>query len=366
MSDGGAVDGNYGPEPRADAAVWVVRAGSRGVDADLFLEQGLVAIGSEEVDLSDAVSRNAVSQRLLAYDETASSNGIGNLHRFRNEIRVGDVALVPVQSTRELVWGVFVGDYRYAPDGVAGADHQDGFAYHHIREVLWARDSRSRDELPKGILYSLGSLLTVFLPKGQIELLRYLQTGEAPVSVPDPEVPSSEVIAEDELVEAIDDAAELSLAEQRSRNEELIQQHISRLDPYDVQDLVAGILAALGYETQVSPPGPDGGIDITAARDPLFIEPPVIKVQVKARQGAAGRPDLQQLNGAMDEGDYGIFVSTGGFSSHAKAEARAFPRIQIWDMERLVKLLLAHYEEMSTQARNLVPLAQVWVLDEGT
>jgi restriction system protein len=36
--------------------------------------------------------------------------------------------------------------------------------------------------------------------------------------------------------------------------ESFIEDQISRLDPYEVQDLVAGILRAMGYKTRVSGP----------------------------------------------------------------------------------------------------------------
>jgi restriction system protein len=34
-----------------------------------------------------------------------------------------------------------------------------------------------------------------------------------------------------------------------------------------MQDLVAGLLQATGYQVRVSPPGPDGGIDVLAHKD---------------------------------------------------------------------------------------------------
>lgn len=350
---------NAGPPAplRPDATVWVVRAGSRGVDADTFVERGVIAIGAEAIDLSECDARTQIEAAVSAHVGEKTGHSAGNLHRFRNAIRVGDVAVVPVQSTRELLWGVVVGEYRYSPQAIPGSDPASQSRYHHSRAVSWSPHRRKRDDLPKSILYSLGGLLTVFQPSDQAELKAFLVDGTAGSRRSDPE-PGEPSPDEDEA------SVGLSHADQANRNKELIQQHISRIGAYETQDLVAGILNALGYHTQVAPPGPDGGIDITAARDPLFIEQPVIKVQVKARGGSSGRPELQQLNGVMDPGDYGIFVSTGGFSGQAKAEARAFPRIQLWDMERLVDLLLAHYTNASPEVQALVPLARVWVLNE--
>jgi hypothetical protein len=48
-----------------------------------------------------------------------------------------------------------------------------------------------------------------------------------------------------------------------------IEAHLRAMPPYDMQDLVAGLLKALGYHIEwVSPPGRDAGIDIIAHTDP--------------------------------------------------------------------------------------------------
>ena len=71
---------------------------------------------------------------------------------------------------------------------------------------------------------------------------------------------------------------------------ELIRAKIADLDAHQTQDLVAGILRSMGYFTQISPEGKDGGVDIVASRDALGVEPPIIKVQVKAGRTAAAGP----------------------------------------------------------------------------
>lgn len=53
-----------------------------------------------------------------------------------------------------------------------------------------------------------------------------------------------------------------------------------------MQDLVAGLLRAMGYKTRVSPSGPDRGKDIVASPDGFGFESPRIVVEVKHRQGA--------------------------------------------------------------------------------
>ncbi len=51
-------------------------------------------------------------------------------------------------------------------------------------------------------------------------------------------------------------------------------------------EFVAHLMTTMGYNTRISPPGPDGGIDIIAHKDELGFEPPIIKVQVKSTEGS--------------------------------------------------------------------------------
>jgi predicted Mrr-cat superfamily restriction endonuclease len=94
---------------------------------------------------------------------------------------------------------------------------------------------------------------------------------------------------------------------------------IARLDAYETQDLVAEIFRAIGYSTQVTSPGPDRGTDIVASRDPLAVEPPIIRVQVKARpNGRSSASEIRELAGVLDPGDRG--------SSYQRAASAARPR----------------------------------------
>ena len=63
-----------------------------------------------------------------------------------------------------------------------------------------------------------------------------------------------------------------------------IRAHVEAMSPYDFQDMVAALLEAMGYHVLwVAPPGPDRGVDIVAGPDPLGVNDPRIKVQVKHR-----------------------------------------------------------------------------------
>src|SRR5205814_2842337 len=74
------------------------------------------------------------------------------------------------------------------------------------------------------------------------------------------------------------------------------------LKGHPLADFVAHLLGTMGYRTRVSPPGPDGGVDIIAHRDELGFEPPIIKVQVKSTDGSIGDPIVSALYGKVSSG----------------------------------------------------------------
>lgn len=136
--------------------------------------------------------------------------------------------------------------------------------------------------------------------------------------------------------------------------------------PYDFQDIVAQLLNAMGYHiAHVATKGRDGGIDIIAYTDPLGVKPPRIIVQVKHRPDAQiSSDDIQRLAGTMKRGsDVGIFVTSGGFSSQAKIEARSSDKhIELIDFERFIELWQEYYDKMKDEDKNMLPLHPVYFL----
>ncbi len=144
-----------------------------------------------------------------------------------------------------------------------------------------------------------------------------------------------------------------------------IEEHLNDLGPYDFQNLVAELLRAMGYHIpHVAPPGPDGGIDLVAYRDPLGTTEPRIRVQVKHREQKANVKELRELEGLLrKEGDIGLLVSSGGFTSDVEREVRSSHRhIELMDLERLIRLWIEHYPRIRESGRALLPLVNVHFL----
>jgi restriction system protein len=123
----------------------------------------------------------------------------------------------------------------------------------------------------------------------------------------------------------------------------------------------------MGYFTPfVAPRGKDGGVDVVAYRDPLGTMSPRIKIQVKHRQDAARVDEIRQLMGLLQrDGDVGIFISTGGFTSDARSTAQGgHVHVELIDLTRFIELWQEHFDKLSDEDRVLMPLVPVYFLAE--
>jgi restriction system protein len=147
-----------------------------------------------------------------------------------------------------------------------------------------------------------------------------------------------------------------------------IANFLENIDPYDLQDLVASLLEAMGYHVNwVSPRGKDAGLDIVAYSDPLGTKPPRIKVQVKRRKDTIGVEELRSFLALINEDDVGIFVTTGGFSKDATDIARHQERrrITLIDQQRLVDLWIEYQDKVALDKRDALPLKPIYFLAPG-
>ena len=173
--------------------------------------------------------------------------------------------------------------------------------------------------------------------------------------------PQTEEAAEDEAQET---EATTTLEEAEESSWAAIESYLTGMNPYDFQHLVAGLLRGMGYHVAwVAPPGPDGGVDVIAQSDPLGINGPRIKVQVK-RSGRMSVKEIRSFLAVVADGDVGLFVSAGGFTKDAEDEVRNQEkrRAMLVDLKRLLDLWVEHYEKIPEESKRLLPLKPVWFL----
>jgi len=142
---------------------------------------------------------------------------------------------------------------------------------------------------------------------------------------------------------------------------ELIKDRIMDLDWEQMQQLVAGILRAIGYKTRVVPRGPDRGKDIEASPDGLVLREPRILAQVKHREySQMGATEIRNFQSIL-RGRKGLYISTGGFSREAKYEAeRSSEQLTLIDADRLVQLIIQNYDNFDVETRLLIPLSKIY------
>jgi restriction system protein len=142
-----------------------------------------------------------------------------------------------------------------------------------------------------------------------------------------------------------------------------LKSQVKSKNPYEFQDLAAALLRGMGYYTPfVAPRGKDGGVDIVAYRDPLGTVSPRIKVQVKHREQSASVHEIRQLMGLLQkDGDVGIFISSGGFTSDSKITARtSHVHVELIDLPRFIELWQEFYGKLSDEDKSLLPLLPIY------
>jgi restriction system protein len=169
-----------------------------------------------------------------------------------------------------------------------------------------------------------------------------------------------------ESEEALDNTSvTLERAEEASWEE--VRDVLHQMDPYDFQDLVAGLLRGMGYFVSwIAPPGKDQGVDIHALSDSLGTNGPRIKVQVKRESNKTSATTLRAFYSVLHEDDVGVFVTLGGFTADAESEARnQVRRIRLIDATEFFRLWSRHYPDIPEENRRRLPIQFVPFLVPG-
>ncbi|MYC12365.1 MAG: restriction endonuclease [Gemmatimonadetes bacterium] len=319
----------------------MVRAGQGAYLIDDFRKKKIVAIGWQELgDLSNLKNKDDIKQLIdKTYDHEkprARAIWTGQVARFRFEFRKGGFTLSSDTDKRTYLVGEIISDYRY----------DDKFSLPHTRDVKWLGEV-DRDSLSASTRNTLGAISTIFDvgKDAQKEILDRLE-GKKEALTEEEEQDDQDTLREDLF----------------SNAHEFIKDKILELDWEEMQELVAGILRAMGYKTIVSPRGTDRGKDIQASPDGLGLEEPRIKVEVKHRSsGQMGSQEIRSFTGGLRGTDRGLYVSTGGFTKDAKYEAeRSSIPIMVVDSDMLVQLVIQYYDNFDSETKTLLPLTKIY------
>jgi restriction system protein len=333
---------------------WMVRLGKFGEMEPRALDTGELVTGWKLSDLSSADSREKL-QQIIAADEPdrkpgTTANWAAQLNQLLNVMSPGDLVIVPLKSTGNLA----IGEVQGAP-----FQTKEGNPSRHVK---WLRTDLPRQNVKQDLLYSLGATQTVCEVSRNEATLRFKATAmtgkdPGPNIVP---TKSGNVVSID-TNEATD--AQIDIA-QTARDQ--IERHISaHFAGHSFTNLIAAILRAQGYRTQVSPPGPDRSIDILAGQGALGFDGPRLVVQVKSGDIVVDQPTLQSLIGCIADtrAEHGLLVAWSGFKSTVTQRANElYFRVRLWDRSAILDALFSVYDKLPEDIRAELPLQRVWAV----
>ncbi len=184
----------------------------------------------------------------------------------------------------------------------------------------------SRDAFTQGALYELGSALTLFEVSSFAAEFR-ARFSECKASLAD-------------RTEVLDESEDIVLRDINETTIDFIARKLrAELKGYPLEPFVAELFRAMGYKANTTRAVRDDGIDVIAHRDELGIEPPIIKIQVKAHEANIGADPVKAFYAMVHERDAGIFITTGNYTSSAREFARTRGNLKLVTGVELIELI---------------------------
>lgn len=138
---------------------WVVRAGGAGENEENSLNSGRIYVNWPGVgDISQARSfdevRDIVRNSFPEESNHLIGNWAGQLNKFKNEMQIGDLIVLPLKNLDKYAIGIVSGEYIYdESDDISG--------FRHSRKVEWKDKGVDKNRIKPDLRQSLGTLLTV-------------------------------------------------------------------------------------------------------------------------------------------------------------------------------------------------------------
>ena len=340
--------------------LWLTRTGRHGEHEQKFFSDMKIYVCWQNLnhDLSTVNDQAELREVLSNFNPNAKSGRLKNhasqIWPFAKSMKIGDWVVIPYKTKPAINIGEITGDYTYHPD----AENP----YYHSRTFKWIAQDIPRSNFDQDLLYSIGAFMTICrIERNDAEArIRQMATNNwKSVTLVPPSLNSDDADADESSIQSID-------LEQLARDQ-ISKWIIAKFQGHGLARLVDAILRAQGYETHVSPAGPDKGVDILASGGPLGFGQPRICVQVKSSDTPVDLPTLNQLIGTMQnvQADQGLFVSWGGFKSSIDREIPSnFFRVRLWNQDDLIDEILKHYDELDDEIKAELPLKRIWTVSE--
>ena len=235
--------------------VYLVRAGRNGEDEDYALTHSLAIVGFQNVPSLEGTKgydevANLVSEALPDRKPRAVGNFAGQLGAFALAMQEGDIVVLPRKLTSQIAIGRVTGPYRYQHVNTEPR---------HTRPVEWLQPDLPRTTFKQDLLYSFGAFMTVCNISRNDAPRRVVAVLEGK---PDagPSVPLKSLTVSPPPTDESESIPDLS----QVAHDQIVAQIQSRFAGHALARLVDAVLRADGWVTKISPPGPDGGVDVLA------------------------------------------------------------------------------------------------------
>lgn len=333
--------------------IWAIRAGSRGQADSVFLDDNHIAFSSLAIDDDVGLlpQERVAFKDLIAHSGDHTEDGssqrsdaihAGQIYRFVHEIRIGDRIIYPRKSDRTLHWGTVTGPYIY--------HGEDGLDFAHRRPVRWIAQA-TRDDFSPGALFEIGSLLSLFrVREFALEFLKAFEADDA-----------YEILRNCEHLDEDFAAGARDIGE--ATNDFIAKMIRTKLKGTRFEPFIADLFRAMGYSAYTTKAVHDEGIDIIAHHDELGIEPPILKIQVKAREANINADSVKAFYAMVHDRDVGIFITTGNFTGPAIEFAKTKGNLRLMAGTELYSLIVKYYDKLAVDARQIIPMKWVLVAD---
>ena len=346
--------------------LFLARAGKAGEDEDHALTHDLAVIGFRDIPSLASARDYAEVQRLVAEAHPGAAkrrvgNWTGQLWAFAISMTEGDIVVMPCKTSGQIAIGRVSGPYKY---------QKIGDSFRHTRPVRWIRKDVPRTTFKQDMLDSMGAFMTVcqIQRNGAVDRVLAVMNGGtdsdlgAAAGTPAASAPTSQPVAT---------SAEESVDYEQSAKDKIIRFITETFHGHDLTHLVAAVLEADGWVTKVSPPGPDGGVDIYAGRGLLGTDEPRLVVEVKSQQRPADVGIYRGIKSSIQtfNADHALLVCLGGFTDPVEKEAKKDHfLVRLWNSEDLLDAIIRLYPKMAKEMQARIPLKPIWTLlnDEAT
>jgi restriction system protein len=158
----------------------------------------------------------------------------------------------------------------------------------------------------------------------------------------------------------------MAVEEAQEKAWEGIHKYLFETQRTEFRSLVAELLRAMGYHVSwVAPPEKDHGqIDLVAHSDPVGTRGPRIMVQVRHKGQPVTLEGVTTFLSLLGPNDYGLFISSGGFTNEVMQEIRTDPtqHTTLLDIESFFDLWIEHFDKLGDEAKHRFPLKKIYFL----